>query len=115
MSDEPDSDDVHILRRWFSVGDLLSAVATLVALGAVWGSLSKDVANLQDEVSDLKTMSRGMTPGAAEALATIKAKDSAQDQQLVELRYELRESRAEILGEVRALRDELINHDRSGK
>jgi hypothetical protein len=114
MSNEEEA-DVHILRRWFSVGDLLSAVATLVAIGAVWGNLSKDVQTLQADVSELKTLSRGVTPGAAEALASVNAKDVSQDQQLAELRYELRESRAEILGEVRALRDELINHDRSNK
>lgn len=105
-------EEPHLMQKWFSIGDLISAAVMLVGLGAVWGNLSKDVQGLQREVSDLKTMTRGMTPGAAEALATIRAKDASQDQQLMELRQELRESRAEILSEVRMIRTELNEHDR---
>lgn len=110
--------DGHILRRWFSIGDLISAVAMLIGMGAMWGSLSKDVATLGAQVSDLRTLARGMTPGAAEALASMRAKDAAQDQQLAEQRQEMRESRSEILTEIRALRVEIISHDkdqRNGK
>ena len=107
MDNEPDG---HILKRWFSIGDAISAVITLVGLGIVWGSLSKDVQQLRIEMNDVKTVARGMTPGAAEALAAIRVKDTQHDQDISELRTELRDSRRELLNEMRGMRDDLNKH-----
>ena len=107
MNEEPDG---HVLKRWFSIGDAISAAVTLVGLGIVWGSLSKDVQQLRIEMNDVKTVARGMTPGAAEALAAIRVKDAGHDQEISELRTELRESRRELLNDMRGMRDDLSKH-----
>lgn len=106
---QEDTDDTHILRRWFSIGDLLSAVVTLVALGMVWGSLSSEVRMLQRDVNELK--GRDITPGARTEIATIKARDDAQDRELFALREELRASRREITESLLRLEAKLDRHD----
>jgi len=107
MQDE--NDDTHILRRWFSIGDLLSAVVTLIALGIVWGSLSSEVRMLQRDVNELK--GRDITPGARTEIATMRAKDDAQDRELGAIREEMRESRREITEALLRLEVKLDRHD----
>jgi hypothetical protein len=99
MQDE--NDDTHILRRWFSIGDLLSAVVTLIALGMVWGSLS----------SEVRVLDRDITPGARTEIATMRAKDDAHDRELGAIREEMRESRREITEALLRLEVKLDRHD----
>jgi hypothetical protein len=102
------SEDSHILQRWFSVGDIVSLVAMLLALGITYGSLSRDVESLKSDVAELRAMR--ITPGAETALASMRARDESQDQQLIALRQEMREQRREILDGIRAIEAQLDAH-----
>lgn len=101
-------DERHILQKWFSVGDIVSLVAMLLALGVTYGSLSRDVDSLKDTVSELKAVR--ITPGAETQLATMRARDESQDQQLIALRQEMRDQRKEILDALRAIEAQLDSH-----
>lgn len=101
-------DERHIIQKWFSIGDIVSLVAMLVALGVTYGSLSRDVDALKNDVSELKTVR--ITPGAETALATMRARDESQDQQLIALRQEMREQRKEIMDALRAIETQLESH-----
>ena len=100
----------HFLQRWFSIGDLLSMMATLVALGVVYGAISKDVETLREDVGELKQ--QRITPGAAIEIATMRAIDANQDRQIIELRDELRSSRREILDSLARVEGRLEAHDK---
>ena len=111
MSDEGETDG-HFLRRWFSVGDIISLIAMLVALGVTYGSLSKDIEVMKQDVAELK--GQRITAGAEVALAQIQARDSNQDQQLNALRAEMQAQRGEILDGINKIEAKLDAHmDRS--
>lgn len=110
MSNNEEEPDGHILRRWFSIGDVLSAVAMLAALAASYGALSARLDSLSLDVQELRA--RDITPGARTELARIDQRDAAQDDALRELRAELRLQRAEILGALARVEQELQAHDR---
>lgn len=101
-------DERHIIQKWFSVGDIVSLIAMLLALGVTYGALSRDVDALQEDVAELKTVR--ITPGAETALATMRARDESQDQQLIALRQEMREQRKEIMDALRAIETQLESH-----
>ena len=103
-----ESDEQHFLQRWFSVGDVVSLAAMLVALGITYGSLSRDVDALKAEVTGLRN--QRITPGAETALATIRARDEAQDDQIRALRDEMREQRREILDGINRIDVKLEEH-----
>ena len=103
-----DSEDSHILQRWFSVGDIVTLVAMLLALGVTYGSLSRDVEALKSGVAEMRAMR--ITPGAETALATMRARDESQDEQLIAMRQEMREQRREILEGLRAIEAQLDSH-----
>lgn len=103
MSEEP----VFTIQRWFSIGDVITLVVMLLALGVSFGSLSKDVDALKQDVYALKT--QRMTAGAEVAISTIRVKDEAQDQQISALRDELRYQRAEILNAIGKIDSKLSN------
>lgn len=98
----------HILQKWFSMGDIISLVAMLVALGVTFGSLSKDIETVKGDVASLKA--QRITPGAETALATIRARDESQDEQLRALRDEMRDQRREILDGINKLDVKLEEH-----
>jgi hypothetical protein len=98
----------HFLQRWFSIGDAISLVAMLVALGMTFGSLSKDVDSIKMNVAELRA--QRITPGAEIAMATIRAKDDAQDKQLDALRQEMMMQRREILDGINAIDAKLDAH-----
>lgn len=91
-------DHPFTIQRWFSIGDVITLVVMLLALGVSFGSLSKDVDALKADVYSLKTMR--MTAGAEVAISTIRVKDDTQDEQIRALREELRYQRAEILNAI---------------
>ena len=102
-----------VLRRWISFGDLFVLVSAILAIGVMWGSLSKDLDAVRDDVALLMQQQRSMTPQAATEIASIRQKDMAQDEQLRELKEELRSSRREILDGLARLESQLDEH--SGK
>ena len=87
--------EAHFLQRWFSIGDVISLIAMLLALGVTFGALSKDMEVVKQNVSELRA--QRITPGAETALATITARDDAQDDQIRAIKEELRYQRGEIL------------------
>jgi hypothetical protein len=101
-------EEKHILQRWFSIGDLISLIAMLLALAYTYGSLSRDVESVKTDISQLK--SQRITPGAESALASIVAKDAAQDDAIRALREELRYQRNEILDAITKLDARLEQH-----
>jgi hypothetical protein len=92
------NEEQHFIQKWFSIGDVITLVVMLIALGVSFGSLSKDVDSLKDDVYALKNMR--MTAGAEVAISTIRVKDENQDEQIAALRDELRYQRAEILNAI---------------
>ena len=105
-----DSNDGNVLRKWISVGDILVLVSALLATGLMTGELKNEVRQLRDDVSEIKAIQQGPTPGAAQLLAGIQAKDAAQDSEIAQLRQELKESRREILDAVNTLGTDLRRH-----
>lgn len=95
----------HWLQRWFSMGDAISMIVTLVALGVAFGSLSKDVEVLREDLVAIKR--QAITPGAQAELAAVHQRNASQDQQLAELREEMRDQRREILAALDRLEDKL--------
>lgn len=105
-----EQDEIQTIKRWFSIGDILTGVAMLAALAASYGSLSARLDSLQMDINDLQ--SRDITPGARSEIATLQAKDVAQDAAIQELRLQLREQRSEILQSLQRLETKLENHDK---
>ena len=111
MSEQPD--DPRHWRNWISAGDILTAAMLLAAMAAGWGSISKDVTVLRDDIADLK--SQRMTAGAAEAIAAMTQKDLSQDRDIAEFREELRTQRREIMDSLLRLEAEIKSHDRRAR
>ena len=107
---EKEETDGHVLRRWFSIGDVLSAIVMVTALAASYGNLSARLEVVQRDMTEMKT--RDITPGARAELSRMTAHDAAQDQQIAELRVEMRDQRREILESLARLEAKLENHDR---
>lgn len=110
MSENNNEPDPRHWRNWISAGDLLTATGLLVAMSIGWGSISKDVETLRDDIADLKA--QRISAGAAEAIAGINQRDQAQDRELAELKAELREQRREIMEALNRVETELKAHDR---
>lgn len=114
---EEQETDGHFLRRWVSLGDVISLTLSLVALGVTYGQLSTDVRHTNETVESLAVavralQERDITPGARALLASSAATDHALQQQINDLREELRTSRAELLTEIRLVGEKLDRHDR---
>ena len=117
MSQEEPETDGHFLRRWVSLGDVISLALSLTALGVTYGQLSTDVRHTNETVEALAVavsalQERDITPGARAQLAAIQSTDQALQAQVNDLREELRESRRELLDEVRLISEKLDRHDR---
>ncbi len=106
---EQQEPDGHVLRRWFSVGDLAGMIGTLIGLGVVWGNLSAELRVLQRDVTELQA--RDITPGARTQLAAIQATDTAMQQQINDIRQEMREQRREIIDSLTRVEAKLDQHD----
>ena len=114
---DTDDTDGHFLRRWVSLGDVISLALSLTALGVTYGQLSTDVRHTNEAVESLTSsvrelQERDITPGARTQLAAIAATDAALQAQVNDLRDELRLSRSELLAEVRLISEKLDRHDR---
>lgn len=105
MSDEPDG---HILRRWISVGDVLTLVVSLTVMAFGYGRLSRDVESLTRAMEELQM--RDMTPGARAQLSAIQATDAAMQQQINDLRVEMREERREVVEAITRMEAKFDRH-----
>ena len=102
-------EDLKTIRRWFSIGDILTAIAMLAALAASYGSLSARLDGMARDIQEMQE--RDITPGARTEIAGLQAKDIAQDAQIQELRESLREQRREILESLARVESKLERHD----
>ena len=111
-----DEQDGHVLRKWISVGDIIVLATALIAIGVNNGSISTKVNALGTQVAELRAIQSGPTPGAAQALAAIQEKDRAQDQAILELRAEIRDSRREIIDMLNDIDVKMDRHlDKTGR
>ena len=106
-----DEEDGHVLRRWISVGDILVLFFSALGLAVSYGKLSSDLESVTREVRDLQT--RDITPGARSALSAIAARDEAQDEQISDIRLELRDQRREMIERLARIESALADHDRA--
>lgn len=97
-----DPEDTAVLKRWFSVGDILTVATVLVGVGISHGSLSARQDAIREDqrvtraaIEELQR--RDITPGAREQAAILRQTDQALQQQITDLRIEMREQRSEIL------------------
>ena len=102
-------DELRTIKRWVSAETLISIVVMLLGLAVTWGSLSTRIERLQKDVQELQ--SRDITPGAREQAAALRQADSAMQQQIIDLRSEMRLQRAEILEALTRLEAKLETHD----
>ena len=102
-----------VVQHWVSVGDVIvliaSVVTTVAGLAFTYGGLSRDVDALREQVSLLQQ--RDMTPGAAQAVAAMRAVDSAQDQAIEQIREDSVEFRREVRASLERIEAKLDNHD----
>jgi cell division protein FtsB len=108
-SDEP----VHFIRRFVSMGDIIGLFLSLLVFVYGYGSLSKDVEQIRNDVNAWNA--RNITPGAQMEIAQLKAMEAAQNQQILELRTEQRESRREFIDEIRLVGAKLDDHMGNGR
>ncbi len=102
-------DDLNQIRRWFSIGDFLSAGAMIIAIAVSYGSMSSRLDSLATDLAEMQ--SRDMTPGARTEIAALRVKDLSQDASIQELRVQLRDQRSEILESLRRVETKLEEHD----
>ena len=102
----PDSQRV---LRWVSIETVVSVLTMLIGLGTVYGSLSARLAALSEDVAELRA--RDITPGARMEIASIQATDRAIQQQVVDLREEMRAQRVEIRDTMQRIESKLDEHD----
>lgn len=110
MTEHGDTVGEQRVLRWVSIETVISVLTMLVGLGTVYGSLSARLASLSEDVAELRA--RDITPGARMEIASIQATDRAIQQQVSDLRDELRAQRTEIRDQLEMLRKELAEHDR---
>ena len=103
-------DEEKVLKRWFSVGDLLTVLAMVVALSVSHGRLSTQVEALSRAMDDMRK--QDITSGARTGIAELAAHDNAQDRQIEQLWQELRSQRAEITASLNRLEAKLDTHDK---
>jgi hypothetical protein len=108
-SDEP----VHFIRRFVSMGDIIGLFLSLLVFVYGYGSLSKDVETIRANLTELN--SRNITPGAQMEIAQLKAMEISQNAQINELRTDLRDSRRELLDEMRLVGAKLDDHMGNGR
>ena len=111
ISEEVDRSFDHSLVKAFPAANLLTIAIALLAVAVAWGSTRADIQSLQRDMISLQD--REMTPGAAAALAGVRAQDESQDQQILALRADLRDSRREILDELKLIRLEIQEHEKN--
>ena len=113
MEHEKEFHDGQRVLRWVSIETVISVLVMLVGLGTVYGSLSTRLASLSDDVAELK--GRDITPGARMEIASIHATDRAIQQQVDDLRDEMRAERKEIREALQRVEQKLDEHDRVRK
>lgn len=108
MSDQEETTDGHLLRRWVSFGDVLVLLTTLAVFSFGYGRLSRDVEALSNSMAELQA--RDITPGARSQLAAIVATDTAMQQQITDIRGELRDQRREVVEAIARVEAKLDAH-----
>lgn len=101
-------DDHHIVQKWISLGDVVVLCASILGLAVSYGKLSADLAAVAREVQEIQA--RDITPGARAALGAMTARDEAQDEQIADIRIEMRETRREIMQSLDRLEQKLDGH-----
>lgn len=99
----------HLLRRWVSVGDVIVMVTSLLVLGVMWGSISRDVDRLSDEVQLLRESQREITPGAENRIIALESRAAARDRELMTMREDSAQFRAEVRQSLQRIEDKLDN------
>ena len=107
--------DGHLLRRWVSLGDVISLALSIAAIGVTYGQLSADLRHTNETVDAAMSavrelQSRDITPGARTQLAAIMATDHALQQQVTDIREEMREERREIMEAIARVETKLDDH-----
>jgi predicted nucleic acid-binding Zn-ribbon protein len=87
------------------MGDVLTLVISLSIMAFGYGRLSRDVEALSTAMGELQR--RDITPGARSQIAAIAVQDAAMQQQINDLRAELREQRREVIASLDRLEAKL--------
>lgn len=105
---DDNADDKHFLVKHVSLGDVLVLVSSLIVFAFGYGRLSRDVESLTRAMMELQ--GRDITPGARSEIAAIRATDAAIQQQVTDLRTELREQRKDIVVRLERIEEQLDRH-----
>ena len=105
-----DPEDQKVLKRWFSIGDILTVAAMVAAIAVSHGQLSARVASLTAAVEELQQ--RNITPGAAQRLESLEARDIARQRELDAMRSDAAEFRRDMREALARIEAKLDNHDR---
>ena len=111
---EPESDG-HFLRKWVSLGDVISLALSIAAIGVTYGQLSSDLRHTNETVEQAMAAvreleQRDITPGARSQLAAIVATDQALQQQVTDIRNEMRDQRREVVEAIGRVEEKLDAH-----
>ena len=115
MTESDEGSNGHLLRRWVSLGDVISLALSIAAIGVTYGQLSADLRHTNETVDAAmqavrELQNRDITPGARTQLAAIMATDQSLQQQVTDIREEMREERREIMEAIARVESKLDQH-----
>ena len=117
---EQEDQNGHFLRRWVSLGDVISLALSIAAIGVTYGQLSSDLRHTNETVEQAmaavtELQQRDITPGARTQLAAIVATDQALQQQVTDIRNEMRDQRREVVEAIGRVEAKLDQHAERGR
>lgn len=101
---EQEEPPAHWLRKFISLGDILSLLIALVVFAYGYGSLNRDV----DEIK--RAVARDITPGADRRISVVEANDRQLEKEIGEIRAMQMMQRQEILTRLDRIEDLLTSH-----
>jgi len=90
------------------MGDVLTLLISLTVMAFGYGRLSRDVEALTRAMEELQ--GRDITPGARAQLSAIQATDAALQQQVNDIRVEMRDQRHQIMDALARVEEKLDIH-----
>ena len=105
-----DPEDQKVLKRWFSIGDVLTVMAMIAAIAISHGRQSARLDSLSQAVQHLQ--SRDITPGAAQRIDVLEERDLARQRELAAMREDAAEFRTEVRASLVRIEAKLDEHDR---
>ena len=117
MSNPEDDVIETTIFKHFHLGNAITLVISLIALGITWGTLKSDIEGMKEDISynSRLLLDPAGTPGANKRISMVELTDSIMAKDLMQQRTEMADYRREIKAQLDRIEDKIDDRKLGGR